>query len=517
MTANIETLVKKIHLYIPHNESIQDKIYSLSPEETLILLKTGYESIVSAKNGLQVLTHHELYTKIEEEIGKKYATTIDTLQSQLNALENQSKIKDEIHKHTLSEENDKFEKHVANRLSVQKDTYDSIHESFVKEREHMQKQLTFLKDIEKEINHKAHEEAVRIIHSELENMKAILNEKDKQNEHYKQSFEKAMEKIDVLTQKKSVASIGKIGEHQFKEIATSAFRDFDSFELADVHNIGGQGDFHLKFKEFVVLADSKLYTNKVNSTSRDKIKRDLKKNEHIHFAWLISLDTTIDKFDKAPFMFEWLSDNKCVCYVNSLLKYDEPAEILRSVWYCCKTLYNIMVNEKIESQEINKLREQELKVREIAQKLVKNSRERETIMTQLRTNFDKSDEYIRDILNAETNKVADKYYGIVVQWWNTKLENAPGEKIKSTAIWNQFKRDNDSVGDFDCNSFKDIICSFLTEDKLLKPKTKTGALEVLNYRWKPWTSDTRDKPEKMKIQTLLTNEIAQPDCMVANI
>jgi hypothetical protein len=84
-----------------------------------------------------------------------------------------------------------------------------------------------------------------------------------------------------------------------------------------MHSVAGQGDFHLKFKGFTVLADSKLYSNKVNSTSRDKIKRDLKKNEHIQFAWLVSLDTTIDKFDKAPFMFEWLTErNACVISMN---------------------------------------------------------------------------------------------------------------------------------------------------------------------------------------------------------
>ena len=501
----MESTAKQIQLYIPSNECLPEDLYSFTPQETILLIKTGYNTLVSAKNSVHSLTNDEIYSNIRGEM----KGTIEELQAKVNLLEMDLKIKE-----------DSIEKQIGKRLSIQQENFEFIQSSQMKEREHMQnriieleKELHKQKDGEKELNYKINEEAVKIIHHELESMKTILHEKDKQNEYYKNTFDKALEKIDILTQKKSVVSIGKQGEHQFKEIASAAFRDFDSFELADVHNIGGQGDFHLKFKDFTILADSKLYSNKVNSTSRDKIKRDLKKNEHIHFAWLVSLDTMIDKFDKAPFMFEWLTENKCICYINSLLKYEEPGEILRAVWYCCKILYGIMVNDESDNKEINKLREQELKVREIAQKMVKNGRERETILSQLRSNFDKNDEYIRDILNNETNKMADNYFGIVVEWWNSKIEETDsGESMKSTAIWTQFKRDNENIGDMDCNSFKDILCSFLKEDQYIKPKTKAGALEIKNIRWKSVTLDedlSSPPPNKIKIKTKLTNDVVE--------
>ena len=496
----MERIVKKIQLLIPENDYLPDDLYTLTPEETLWLLKMGYNIIISAKNNVNSLTNDE----IRSEINKTYQSQIKDLQSKLSIAELDLKLKEES-----------IETQICKRLSIQQENFEYIQSSQIREKEYMQNRIIQLekdlckqKDFEKEINSKINEEAVKIIHHELENMKTILYEKDKQNEYYKQSFDKALEKIDILTQKKSVVSIGKQGEHQFKDIANSAFRDFESFELSDVHNIGGQGDFHLKFKDFTVLADSKLYSNKVNSTSRDKIKRDLKKNEHIHFAWLVSLDTTIDKFDKAPFMFEWLTDNKCICYINSLLKYEEPGEMLRAVWHCCKILYGIMVNDECDNKEINKLREQELKVREIAQKMVKNGRERETILSQLRSNFERNDECIRDLLNNETNKMADNYFGIVVEWWNNKIEETDsGESMKSTAIWTQFKRDNENIGDMDCNSFKDILCSFLKEDRYIKPKTKAGALEIKNFRWKSVTNEfVAAPPSKIKIQTKLENE-----------
>jgi hypothetical protein len=196
----------------------------------------------------------------------------------------------------------------------------------------------------------------------------------------------------------------------------------------------------------------------------------------------------IDKFDKAPFMFEWLSEKKCVCYVNHLLRYEEPGEILRAVYYCCKVLYGIINGYGEENlNEINKLKERELKIREIAQKMVKNSRERETLMTQFRANFDKNDEYIREILDGETNKMAGECFGEVVKWWNENITTDSGEKIKSTVLWNQYKKYLESTNaenNMDANDFKNILCSFLHESKIVRPKTKGGALEIIGYKIK---------------------------------
>jgi hypothetical protein len=302
---------------------------------------------------------------------------------------------------------------------------------------------------------------------------------------HKDMFERSISKIDNLTQKRDVASIGKIGEGQFKGLAINVFRDFDGFQLKEVCAIGGLGDFHLHFKDFAVLVDSKLYTNKVNSTSRDKIRRDLLNNEHIQFAWLVSMDTSIDRFDKAPFMFEWINSQKCICYINNLRGQEEPGELIRSVWYCCKALLQMMVTDANERGELSVLKEREMKMRDILQKLVKSNRERDTIMSQLRQNFERSDAYIRDILNEETYVVMNQYYRNVVEWWNKNLEDTKSSQmpIKSTQLWTQFKRDmGEELGDIDATMFKDILCGFLGEDKVVKPKTKGGALELIGVK-----------------------------------
>ena len=115
--------------------------------------------------------------------------------------------------------------------------------------------------------------------------------------------------------------------------------------------------------------------------------------------------------------------------------------------------------------------------------MVKNNRERETIMGQLRSNFDKNDEYIREILNEETNKMSGEYYSIVVDWWNNNMTEQEGAAVITTGtLWPQFKKDNEQViGIMDCNLFKDILTSIVADKNLVKPKTKTGALKIMNY------------------------------------
>lgn len=480
-------LVKKITCFIPENENLPEGFSQCSPQEVLTIIKTGYSALTIAKSELQEIGNEDVIQTVRRELDKNHEIVYESLKEKISKLERDLEIKTELYKTVLTNQEEKLENQLSRRLSAQQTVFDRIQSANNHEREQLQTEIIRLKEAQKSA---IAEKAMGIVHRDLENMRTILSEKDKQNEQMKGVFERAIEKIDTITQKKSVVSIGKMGETQFKNIAESTFRDFEGFELVDVHSVGGQGDFHLKFGEFTVLADSKLYSHKVNSTSRDKIKRDLKKNEHIHFAWLVSMDTMIDKFDKAPFMFEWLSEKKCVCYVNHLLKYEEPGEMLRAVYYCCKILYGIISGNGDENlTEINKLKERELKIREIAQKMVKNSRERETLMTQFRTNFDKNDEYIREILDGETNKMAGECFGEVVKWWNENMvadaENT--EKLKSNVLWNQYKKyleTENKENTLDANGFKNILCSFLHESKIVRPKTKGGALEIMGYKIK---------------------------------
>jgi hypothetical protein len=124
----------------------------------------------------------------------------------------------------------------------------------------------------------------------------LLQEKDKQVSKFSDTYEKLL-----VQSHKSTSHKGSDGEKQFEDYANT-FIDFKGFELIDKHTQGGDGDFHMRFEEFDVLVDAKNYKKKVPIDQREKIKNDLIKNEHIPFAWLVSLNTTIDKFDKSIIM-----------------------------------------------------------------------------------------------------------------------------------------------------------------------------------------------------------------------
>ena len=484
---------KKLTLYVSANARLPAKYEEWTPTDTELILLIGSIALEHAKLGFGPLNYQEIARELEQEYHRKYEESVQVFKERAEKAEKNAHFQSE--RLRLAEEYE--ESQIQRRLKQSKDVFDNILESYRKEREDMNLRISQLerenekvRESSRHIQQDIDTRALAMVSRELESMRQMLKEKDKQINTHKEMFERSISKVDSLTQKRDVASIGKIGEGQFKSLAANVFRDFDGFQLKEVCSIGGLGDFHLHFKEMTVLVDSKLYTNKVNSTSRDKIRRDLLNNDHIAFAWLVSMDTFIDRFDKAPFMFEWVNPQKCICYINNLRGQEEPGELLRAVWYCCKALQQMMTTGASEKGELSVLKEREMKMRDILEKLVKSNRERDTLLTQFRQNFDKSDEYIREMLNAETDVVVNQYYRVVVDWWNKNLEETNLSSqiqipIKSTLLWTQFKRDlGDQIGDIDTTMFKDILCGVLGEDKVVKPKTKGGALDIKGMKWR---------------------------------
>jgi hypothetical protein len=278
-------------------------------------------------------------------------------------------------------------------------------------------------------------------------------------------------------------------EKKFRSLATQAFRDLPEFEIIDLYSIQGhgQGDFQLKFKDFSVLVDAKIYSNNVNSKAREKIKQETINNEFCFFGWLVSMETHIDKYDKSSFMFEWLSDNKCITYINSLATQEEPIELLRSIYFTCQTIYNITHVDTTNITELHKLKENEKRITEISQIMIQNTLERDEIIQKLKENSQKNDENIRKLLNKnkETDENTDKKFTRIMDWWNFHIINEEGYTMRSSNIWTIFKRDNpDLVGEIEANEFKNMIYTFIAHDRIIKPRNKFGALEIKNIRWK---------------------------------
>jgi hypothetical protein len=117
--------------------------------------------------------------------------------------------------------------------------------------------------------------------------------------------------------------------------------------------------------------------------------------------------------------------------------------------------------------------------------MIQNALERDEIIVKMKENFQKNDDMIRQLLNKETNEIVDKKFARIVDWWNFHIVNDEGHTMRSSNIWTMFKRDNpDLVGEIEANEFKDMIYTFISEDRIVKPRNKFGALEIKNIRWK---------------------------------
>jgi len=414
--------VKSIILTIPMNSEVSRDIFTLTPEETYMVLSVGLEAVLQHKNIIPVTVS----AKIESDVEKEYKQRIRVLELQLESLQKNASV-------------------------------------------------------------------------DLTKIVSSIKEKDTELEHYKKLVDKVLQKTEMVISSKTVempspteevvvktvtvASQPK--EKKFRSLALQAFRDFPEFEIIDLHTFDGQGDFILKFRDFCVLTDSKIYSNNVNCKAREKLKQELMANDRCFFGWLVSMDTDIDRFDKSSFMFEWLSGNKCVTYINSLASHEEPIELLRSIYFTCQTIYNITNIDATDITELHKLKENETKIREISQKMLQNTIERDEILAKMKENFTKNDDMIRQLLNKETNQIVDKRFARILDWWNFHIINDEGHIMRSSNIWTMFKRDNpDLIGEIQANEFKDMIYTFISEDRIVKPRNKFGALEIKNIRWK---------------------------------
>jgi hypothetical protein len=415
--------IKSIILTIPSNATFSKEIYSFTPEQTITALNIGIEA---------VLQHKNLPVKIDTDLENEYKKKILILESQLQQLE-------------------------------------SLHNK--KTQPDLDKIVSSIKEKDTEI-----ENYKKLVEQMIQKTEYVISQNVVQNSNILPISVPVIEETMNKTKEK---------ERKFRSLALQAFRDFPEFEIIDLHSFNGQGNFILKFRDFCILTESKIYTNNVNCKAREQLKQELITNDRCFFGWLVSMDTDIDRFDKSSFMFEWLSGNKCVTYINSLAIHEEPIELLRSIYFTCHTIYTITNVDATEISELHKLKDNEIKIKEITQKMLQNSIERDEIVLKLKENFSRNDEMIRQILNKETNQMMDKKFGRILDWWNFHIINEEGCTMRSSNIWTMFKRDNpDLIGEIQANDFKDMIYTFISEDRIVKPRNKFGALEIKNIRWK---------------------------------
>ena len=460
---------KLINIAVPQDEVLPDIINSFSPSENHMMLKIGSICIVEGRNYAVSLSQEEIYKKIKEES----KVEVDKLELDLLVQRETAKLMEEkISKmyegqvEQVKKQNERLECLIVS-LREQIKSYESENAGFVK------------CEVDKA----------------REKYDILLKEKDIQNKLNREAIENLKESVIKLTNK-STAHKGSEGEKQFNDYAET-FIDFKGFQIIDKHTQGGEGDFHLHFEEFDILADAKNYNKKVPIDQREKIKKDLLKNEHIHFGWLVSLNTSIDKWDKSPIMYEWINTTQCIVYINNLSCFEDPKKILRIVWYTCKELYKLIADVNVDTSELITMREKQFKINDKIKNIRKSIRELNTNINILKNILQTMDDELREILENETSNIVNSNFSIFDDWWDKNVESNNEGCELSTDLWMVFRQDKkEIIKDFDIKveKFKQFIKTKVPSSSLvIKSKNANSAFEIKGIKIKQMDVNTDEQ------------------------
>jgi hypothetical protein len=453
--------LKVVQITIPHDRNVPDIISTFSPDENYLMLKIGSDTLSEGRKVVTNLTSDEVYKKIENDFKKE----IDSLDNEI-----------ELEKQTSQKMQEKISK-----------MYEAQIEQLNKK---LQNAIVQINTYEKDMSTSLQEEVNKV----KEKYDLLLEEKDRQNQLNRDAFDKAVKLLDKTANKSSI-SLGDSGEQIFENLADT-FKDFINFKIENKAKQSHKGDFHLFFKDFNVLVDSKNYTSNISKKEIQKIESDLNTNGNMNFAWLVSLNTNICEYNKFPIMSKWITTDdgkvKCILMINNLLDNKEPRNILRQAFQICEEFYKLTRKVEKEDVELEKYVERNLLYKKQINNLQDRASDlRRSMNTSLNILKNMDGDLLEMLSNMSDEIVNEKFSTLekIKEWWNANVEYTDNndDKIISTELWNKFKKENkEYVGENNLNieQFKDAITGNVVKTSNYIEKTKKGAIEFIGFKWK---------------------------------
>ena len=448
--------VKVIQITIPSENILPDIINSFSPEENYQMLKIGCESLNEGRKSVVNLTSNQIFKKVESEFKKE----IDKLNMDIVIEKNTAIVMNEKMIKMYETQIEKLNKKVENTLSEL--------------------------EVYKQGNSTSFNDEINKVKEKYD---LLLKEKDRQNQLNREIFDKA-EKLINKTNKSSI-SIGGDGEQIFETLADT-FKDFPEYRIENKSKQGHKGDFHLFFKDFNILVDSKNYSGCVQKKEIIKIESDLTINDNVKFAWMVSLNSNISDYNKFPIMTKWITTDtgvKCILFINNLLEHKEPRNILRQVWSICNDFNKLTKNIDKEDGELEEYIEKNLLYKKQIEKLQERASE---LRRNVNTSYNILKHMDNDLLEMLSN-VSDKIVSTfslnnkIKEWWDNNIEYVNDEsKITSTELWTKFKKDNKPYVEENkilIELFKNEITCIVKSSTYIE-KTKKSVIEFIGFRWK---------------------------------
>jgi hypothetical protein len=449
--------LKIIQITVPEESILH--IGDFSPEENYQMLKIGSQCLLEGRKAVAGLTQKEIHQKIKNES-----------KDEIQRLEMNIIVEKELR--TQMEE----------RISAMYDTQVS----------QMKKQIELLSTQIKTYELESKDLVKKEVDKAKEKFDLLLQEKDRQNHLNREVFDKA-EKLMNKTFNKSSISIGDDGEQIFEKLSDT-FKDFEGYKIENKAKQGHKGDFHLFFKDFNILVDSKNYSGSVQKKEIIKIESDLAINDNMKFAWLVSLNSNISEYNRFPIMTKWITTDvgvKCILFINNLLEHKEPRNILRQAWTICNDFHRLTKKTVKEDGELEEYREKNLLYKKHINNLQDRAAEIRRGVNVLQNSLKNLDNELLEMLSLVSDDIVNEKVtlnNIIKKWWNNNIEYINDEsKMTSTEIWNKFKKDNkEYVGDnkTTIEIFKDIVTSNIVNSSTYNEKTKKGVIEFIGFKWR---------------------------------
>ena len=487
--------MQSLTLELPRQYKIPDCFISTTPEKNALIIQMGADAFNSGIQSVSTMSHNEIKSELRDDYEKKLRDAADVLKK----TEMEIAVLHEVYKRDKDDENKRLDENINRLLRIKDNEIRLLNDSvlgreieLIRQREEMRsKEADLSTTVEKVVNDR------------------LAYEREKHQSAVKETLEKNMRMIEDINRNllsKCSVDKGKIGEKIFENLAKETFVLFNKFEICDNTKRAHEGDFHLKFEEFTVLADAKYYKGTVDATQRKKIMNDLRGNEHINFAWLISLDTKVDCFDKCSFMFEWISDTQAVVYVNSLMdnSVEKQKDLLLTIYFECLGHYKRIQASQLGVTELVNLRQLRYDLMDYQRvELTRKLSEIKKTMNILGNLHDSIKNDLAKLCSNDTTLVHGENDEIIIKWWNDNVVRNEGSEITSTVFWNKFKIDNPTLNDVNPKTFRDIVQNIMTCSDYVKPKTAGGAMTILNYSL---IVETTKKKENKPLKITLNKE-----------
>ena len=471
-------MFKTVTITIPNNANLPEGFLTITAEKVILAINVGYKCILDAEQSMLELTEEMIYNKVKEETA-----------GEIKKLETNLVVEKEIARKMDERTATKYEEQL-HKMDLQIDRY----------KKQLDTQACQLKTYELE-NKDAINEAIK---KEKEKYDLLLKEKDKQNYLNRESFDKA---VAHLNKNKTSKEIGDDGENIFNNLART-FKDFKGYKIENKTQQGHKGDFHIYFDEFNVLADAKNYVGSVQKKEIDKIENDLRTNDNMKFAWLVSLNTDISEWNRFTIMHKWIMTDKgakCIIYVNNLLDNKNPQNTLRLIWSICNEFNKLTKETKSDNTEIQMYKDRDLLLENKIQKMQDRSAEIKRSINGTLFILKQMDNELIELLSVISNKIINKEnekYDKISSWWYENIEYTKDDvSLTSTEIWTRFKKTNKEyiaennisidlfketiiniVGNIETNKKSSVIefkkCAFKKEIIQIETETKEVQLQI---------------------------------------